>query len=62
MNIRKKGTASQKETAASSRPSQTGKDLKKGITTGDVLRIFSGAKIVKRSVEQQFELINKNKH
>lgn len=62
MTVRKKSTASQKETAASGQSSQTGKDLKKGITTGDVLRIFSGAKIVERSAEQQFELIDKNKH
>lgn len=64
MNIRKKSTASQKETAVRREVSQTGKASfrsGKGVTTVDVLQIFSGAKIVKRSAEQQFEFLGKNR-
>jgi len=62
MNIRKKSTASQKETAVRREVSQTGKasfSSGRGVTIVDVLRIFPGAKVVKRPAEQQFELIGK---
>jgi hypothetical protein len=62
MNIRKKSTASQKEATAKREGSQTGRvsfHSGRGFTIVDVLQIFPGAKIIERSAEQQFELIEK---
>jgi hypothetical protein len=61
MAIRNGNKKSQKLTASSDKVSPV-RSIKKGITTVDVLQIFPGAKIVRRSAEQQLELIGKNKN